>query len=87
MTSCITPPRVTLSLRPPHNTLLLVKLANQIAESAAGPETIQIDRQVSTEHPLPDQIAAAKFILAQGAKGKAGAGVTFQKLVPHGAVE
>jgi hypothetical protein len=40
----------------------------------------------SVEHSLPDQIALDRYMRANRARRRRGAGVTFQKLVPHGAV-
>lgn len=57
-----------------------------IQDSAAGPASISIDGQSTSEHPLPDQIAADKYVRATNAFKKAGSGILFQKLRPHGAV-
>lgn len=57
-------------------------------QSAAGPRSFSVDGQSTVEHSLPDQIAAAKFQAANRARSLGGplAGVTLNKLRPHGAV-
>jgi hypothetical protein len=61
-------------------------LTESVLESAAGPRDIDIDGNRISEHSLPDQIAAAKFAASNRARRRRGMGVTFQKIVPHGAV-
>ena len=61
-------------------------LTEPIVESAAGPKDISIDGNQTSEHPLPDQIAAVNHVAAERAKRKPGFGISFQKIVPHGSV-
>lgn len=57
-----------------------------LRESAAGPKSITIDGQSSSEHSLTEQIEAIKFQQATKARGKVGFGISIAKLRPHGAV-
>lgn len=62
-------------------------VTDAIAESAAGPQRVVIDGQVSEEHDLDQQVEAAKFVQSTRARRRAPFGVAFAKLKPHGASE
>jgi hypothetical protein len=47
-------------------------LTQTIADSAAAPQSTTTDGVTVTEHSLPDQIAAAKFLAAQQAAAATG---------------
>lgn len=59
-------------------------LEDSIRESATGPAKASGDSGSIEQHPLPDQIAADRYLQSKkAAKGK-GLGVKFSKLVPPG---
>jgi hypothetical protein len=60
---------------------------DQIANSAAGPLKVEVQGMGrSEEHPLPDQIAAAKFTGTAANRKKVGGGMKFTKASAGGAV-
>lgn len=62
-------------------------LSDAVAESAAGPKVIVVAGMGSSEeHPLPDQIAAAKFRPNTTTQRRVGAGIRFTKASAGGAV-
>jgi hypothetical protein len=61
-------------------------IETQIDSSATSPKTVTIDGTTTTEHPLPEQIAADRYRRANRAMSNAGCGCVFQKIVPHGSV-
>jgi hypothetical protein len=61
-------------------------IEEEIAEDAAHAASVSVDGTTTTEHSLPDKIAADKYLRANRAMNNAGAGVVFQKIVPHGSV-
>jgi hypothetical protein len=61
-------------------------LTNAIADSAAGPQRIVIDGQVSEEHDLDKQVEAVKFVQSSKARRRAPFGLALGHLKPHGAV-
>ena len=61
-------------------------LTNAIADSAAGPQRIVIAGQVTEEHDLDKQVAAAKFQQSTRARSRAPFGLALGHLKPHGAV-
>ena len=62
-------------------------LNEALRDSAAGPQSVSIDGQSSSEHPLTSQVEAVKFDQATRARRRTGFGVLFAKLKPHGSVE
>jgi len=60
------------------------ELTNNIEESAAGPKRARGDSGEMEQHPLPDQIAADRYLEAKKASRK-GLGIRTTKLVPPGA--
>lgn len=61
-------------------------LESVIADAAAGPKRVKGDAGEVEQQPLPDLIAADKYLAAKVAAGKKTSGVRFTKLVPPGAV-
>ncbi|MBA3936823.1 MAG: hypothetical protein H0X38_05125 [Planctomycetes bacterium] len=58
-----------------------------IAENAAGPRRVQGDAGAAVEqHPLPDQIAADRYLAAKVAMRSQRKGLRITKLLPPGAV-
>ena len=57
-----------------------------IAENASGPKKASGDQGSMEQHPLPDQIAAAKFLSAKSGVNSAGLGLRRVKMEPPGAV-
>lgn len=66
----------------------MAKDLNQaLRESAAGPQSVTVDGQTTTEHNLDSQIKATRFAMATRARSiSPAAGVSFVKLRPHGSV-
>lgn len=57
-----------------------------IANNATGPMKITGDEGSVQQHPLPDQIAADRYLRARAAsKNKGLGGIKFTKLIPPGA--
>lgn len=61
------------------------EIDDQIAKNALQPQAVTIDGQSFSEHSLPDQIAAAKFLQSQTAAQGANCGLRFSKIIPPGA--
>lgn len=61
------------------------ELDDAIEENAKGPAKASGDAGSVEQHPLPDQIEAAKFLAAKEAAKKPRRGLRFNKLVPPGA--
>lgn len=62
-------------------------LSDSVATSAAGPKTVAVAGMgQSEEHPLPDQIQAAKFKPLPSTQKKVGGGIRFTKATAGGAV-
>jgi hypothetical protein len=59
-------------------------LEDTIRENAAGPKRAKGDSAEMEQHPLPDQIAADRYLASKNATKKKGLGATFKKLVPPG---
>ncbi|HYD00770.1 MAG TPA: hypothetical protein VEB22_06035 [Phycisphaerales bacterium] len=57
-----------------------------IRSNAAGPAKAAGDSGSVEQHPLPDQIAADRYLASKKAAQRPGAGVRFAKLVPPGSV-
>lgn len=60
-------------------------LEDTIAENAAGPAEVRGDAASVRQHPLPDQIAAARFQAANAAVRSPGLGIVLRKIVPPSA--
>lgn len=57
-----------------------------IEANLAAPKRVQSDGIVVEQHPLPDQIAADRYVQAKEAARKTGSlGIRLQKLKPPGA--
>jgi hypothetical protein len=61
------------------------ELDDAIEENAKGPAKASGDAGSVEQHPLPDQIEAAKFLASKDAAKKPNRGLRFNKLVPPGA--
>ncbi len=61
-------------------------LSNAIQESAQGPKRAKGDNVEMEQHPLPDQIAADKYLAAKEARKNPAKAFTRVKIVPPGAV-
>jgi hypothetical protein len=62
-------------------------LSDSVATSAAGPKMIRVEGMgQSEEHPLTDQIAAAKFKPLNATQKRVGAGIRFTKATAGGAL-
>jgi hypothetical protein len=60
------------------------ELNNTIRENAQGPKRAKGDSAEMEQHPLPDQIAADRYLQSMTASRK-GLGIRTTKLVPPGA--
>lgn len=63
------------------------EIDNAIRDNATAPASISADGRTVTEHSLPDQIAAAKFLAAQTAVAGPTLGLWFGKIVPPGVTQ
>ena len=61
-------------------------LDNSISENAAGPKQVTSDGVTVQQHPLPDQIAADKYLESRKASRARGLGVKLTKVSPGGTV-
>jgi hypothetical protein len=61
-------------------------LASAIRENAEGPQSASGDAGSMQQHPLPDQIAADKYLASKNAMARKGLGLTRVKIVPPGTV-
>jgi len=59
-------------------------LEETIKENATGPKRAKGDSAEMEQHPLPDQIAADRYLNSKNAAKKKGLGIAFKKLVPPG---
>ena len=59
-------------------------LSEAISETAKGPASVSIDGNTTVAQKITDQIEADRYLASKNAM-KAGRGVRFAKLVPHGA--
>jgi hypothetical protein len=59
-------------------------LANTIRENANGPRSASGDTGSMQQHPLPDQIAADKYLAGKRAAANPAKGFTRLKIVPPG---
>jgi hypothetical protein len=58
---------------------------NVIKQNAEGPAKAAGDSGSVEQHPLPDQIAADKYLASKQASRKSGLGIKLTKLSPPGA--
>ena len=59
-------------------------LEDSIRDSATGPAEAHGDSGGVKQHPLPDQIAADKYLASKQASRKKGLGIALKKLSPPG---
>ena len=59
-------------------------LEQTIRESAAAPRRAKDETAEMEQHPLPDQIAADRYLASKGATRRKGLGISLKKLVPPG---
>ena len=67
-------------------TLVADDLKDTIRESAQGPAEAHGDAGGMKQHPLPDQIAADKYLANKGALSSGSMGLRRRKIVPPGTV-
>ncbi len=60
-------------------------LTQTIRDNAAGPRKAKGDNVEMEQHPLPDQIAADKYLASKNATKRKGLGVSLKKISPSGA--
>ena len=60
------------------------ELDDKIRQNASGPKRAKGDSAEMEQHPLPDQIAADRYLASKNATKKKGLGAAFKKLVPPG---
>lgn len=61
-------------------------LDNQISENATAPKKASNDSTSMEQHPLPDQIAADKYLESKKASRAKGLGIKLAKIAPGGTV-
>jgi hypothetical protein len=59
-------------------------LEDTIRENAQGPAKASGDSGSMEQHPLPEQIAADRYLASKKASKKKGLGISLKKLVPPG---
>ena len=57
---------------------------NAIRQNAQGPESAEVDGVKVKQHPLPDQIAADKYLAGKDARRNPAKAFTRVKIVPPG---
>ena len=62
------------------------ELEDTIQQNAAGPKSASNDAGSMEQHPLPDQIAADKYLESKRASRGKGLGIKLVKLTPGGSV-
>ncbi len=62
------------------------ELEDTIQQNAAGPRKAAGDSHSMEQHPLPDQIAADKYLESKRASRAKGLGIKLVKLAPGGSV-
>lgn len=60
-------------------------LEQAIADNAAGPKRAQGDSGSVEQHPLPDQVAADRYLASKEAAKRADRGIRISRLIPPGA--
>ena len=61
-------------------------LKDVIKQNAEGPHSASGDSGSMQQHPLPDQIAADKYLASKNAMARKGLGLTRVKIIPPGTV-
>ena len=59
-------------------------IENAIRQSAQGPESAEVDGVKVKQHPLPDQIAADKYLAGKDARRNPARSFARVKIVPPG---
>lgn len=59
-------------------------LSQTIRDNAAAPAEVTVDGRSAKQHPLPEQIAADKYLASKQATRKKGLGIALKKLSPPG---
>lgn len=67
-------------------TCMTDELDNSIQQNAAGPRRASADGVAAEQHPLPDQIAADKYLESKKASRAKGLGIKLAKVSPGGTV-
>jgi hypothetical protein len=62
------------------------EIDNSIRDNASGPAKASSDGTSMEQHPLPDQIAADKYLESKKASRVKGLGIKLAKISPGGAV-
>jgi len=62
------------------------EVESAILQNAQGPESAEADGVKVKQHPLPDQIAADKYLASKAAGKNPAKALTRAKIVPPGAV-
>ena len=62
----------------------MADLEENIADNAAGPRKAKGDSGEIEQHPLPDQIAADRYLQSRKATRTKGLGIALKKLSPPG---
>lgn len=62
----------------------MAELSDSIKDNAQGPAKASGDSGSVEQHPLPDQIAADRYLSAKAASRKPGLGIKLNKLSPPG---
>lgn len=60
------------------------EIDDTIRQNAAGPKRAKGDSAEMEQHPLPDQIAADRYLASKNATKSKGLGIGMKKLVPPG---
>jgi len=64
----------------------MADLQQTISNNATKPQTVSVDGMTATQHPLPDQIAADRYLQGAEARRKKWKGLLFQKIAFPGTV-
>jgi hypothetical protein len=78
-------PGFCLARLTPRNIPVADELDDAIRTSAEGPEEAMVDGVRMKQHPLPDQIAADRYLASKKAARSKGLGIRLTKVVPPGA--
>jgi hypothetical protein len=62
-------------------------LTHAICQNAEGPARVQGDAGSVEQHPLPDQIAADKYLASKAATKTRKRGLLFNQFIPPGTIE
>ena len=75
-----------MAQNPPNSdTPVTEPLDQEIRENAHGPKRARGDSGEVEQHPLPDQIAADRYLASKTAARARGMGIRVGKLIPPGA--